>query len=95
MQCVNVKVIFKKRQFQRILVLRSYFLSSKPNVSLKRLKKNFTKKNLETTLIKNVSGYQITINLLTLLKRTQEQLQYTSKRSENEKVGVVIEHLKC
>lgn len=95
MQCVNVKVIFKKRQFQRILVLRSYFLSSKPNVSLKRLKKKFYKKNLETTLIKNVSGYQITINLLTLLKRTQEQLQYTSKRSENEKVGVVIEHLKC
>lgn len=44
MQCVNVKVIFKKRQFQRILVLRSYFLSSKPNVSLKRFKKFFLQK---------------------------------------------------
>lgn len=62
---------------------------------IKKIKKKFYKKNLETTLIKNVSGYQITINLLTLLKRTQEQLQYTSKRSENEKVGVVIEHVKC
>lgn len=80
MQCVNVKVIFKKRQFQRILVLRSYFLSSKPNVSLKRLKKKFYKKNLETTLIKNVSGYQITINLLTLLKRPRNS--YNTLRKE-------------
>lgn len=49
MQCVNVKVIFKKRQFQRILVLRSYFLSSKPNVSLKRLKKILQKKSRNNT----------------------------------------------
>lgn len=38
------------------------------------------KKNLETTLIKNVSGYQITINLLTLLKRPRNS--YNTLRKE-------------
>lgn len=90
-QCVNVKAIFKKRQFQRILVLRSYFLSSKPNVSLKRLKKKKSRNNTDQECFW-IPNYNKLVNIV---KKTQEQLQYTSKRSENEKVGVVIEHLKC